>query len=128
MKAPNPAVDTYIDGLPAEKQEPMRQLRATIRAAAPDADEVITYKMPGFKAGKTFLVSYDAFKAHYSLFPSTAEMEAELGDELRPFLTGKGTIRFPADQPIPYGLVERIVRIRVADVEARDASTDGPRT
>jgi hypothetical protein len=63
MKPLNPAVDTYISGLPAEKQEPMRQLRATIHAAAPDADEVITYKMPGFKAGKAFLVSYDAFKA-----------------------------------------------------------------
>ena len=56
MKAPNPAVDAYIDGLPADKQEPMRQLRATIRAAAPDADEVITYKMPGLKARGSFLV------------------------------------------------------------------------
>ena len=107
----------------------MEELRRTIRRAAPGAIETIAYAMPAFRspAGR-FLVSYDAFKAHYSLFPSTAEMEAELGDELRPFLTGKGTIRFPADQPIPYGLVERIVRIRVADVEARDASTGGPRT
>ena len=112
MKAPNPAVDTYIDGLPAEKQEPMRQLRATIRAAAPDADEVITYKMPGFKAGKTFLVSYDAFKAHYSLFPSTDAMEKELGDEQTPYLSGKGTLRFAAGEPLPADLIRRIVEIR----------------
>ena len=107
----------------------MEELRRAIRRAAPDAVETIAYSMPAMRSPSgRFLVSYDAFKAHYSLFPSTAGMEAELGDELRPFLTGKGTIRFPADQPIPYGLVERIVRIRVADVEARDAPTDGPRT
>ena len=84
--------------------------------------------MPAFRSPKgRFLVSYDAFKAHYSLFPSTDAMEADLGDELRPFLAGKGTIRFPADRPIPIGLVERIVKIRVAEVDARDAAPDGGR-
>ncbi len=121
MKAPNPAVDTYIDGLPAEKQEPMRQLRATIRAAAPDADEVITYKMPGFKAGKTFLVSYDAFKAHYSLFPSNDVIIAELGDEVMPHVKGRGTLQFPAAEPLPLDLIGRIVEIRVREV-AEDAA------
>jgi len=119
MKAPNPAVDTYIDGLPAEKQEPMRQLRATIRAAAPDADEVITYKMPGFKTHGQFLVSYDAYKSHYSLFPASDEVVKGLGAEIEPHLAGSGTIRFKASAPIPVDLVRRIVEIRVRENDAR---------
>ena len=115
-------VDEYLASLPEERRGPMEALRRAIHRAAPAAIETIAYGMPAFRSAKgTFLVSYDAYKAHYSLFPSTDGMEAELGDELRPFLAGKGTIRFPADQPIPIGLVERIVKIRVAEVDARDA-------
>jgi uncharacterized protein YdhG (YjbR/CyaY superfamily) len=108
-------VDEYMAALPADRRAPMEQLRATIRAAAPDATEVITYKMPGFKRNGRFLVSYDAFKRHYSLFPSSDPIIDELGDRIRPYLAGKGTIRFPADQPLPLDLVSEIVRIRVAE-------------
>jgi uncharacterized protein YdhG (YjbR/CyaY superfamily) len=114
-------VDEYLAALPDERRGPMEELRRAIRRAAPDAVETIAYSMPAMRSPSgRFLVSYDAFKAHYSLFPSTAGMEAELGDELRPYLAGKGTIRFPAEQPVPIGLVERLVRIRVAEVEATD--------
>ena len=99
----------------------MQTLRDTIRAAAPDAIEVITYKMPGFKRNGRFLVSYDAFKRHYSLFPSSDPMIEALGERLTPYLAGKGTIRFPADQPIPADLVTEIVRIRVAENDADQA-------
>jgi uncharacterized protein YdhG (YjbR/CyaY superfamily) len=108
-------VDDYIDGLEARRQEPMRQLRAAIRAAAPDATEVITYRMPGFKLDGRFLVSYDAYQRHSSLFPATDGVVAALGDEVRPYLAGRGTIRFPADRPIPVDLVRRIVEVRVAE-------------
>ena len=125
---PARTVDEYLAALPEERRGPMEELRRAIRAAAPSATETIAYAMPAFRSPTgRFLVSYDAFKAHYSLFPSTDAMEAELGDELRPFLAGKGTIRFPADRPIPTGLVERIVRIRVAEVDARDTASDGGR-
>jgi uncharacterized protein YdhG (YjbR/CyaY superfamily) len=113
-------VDEYLAALPAERRGPMQELRDTIRAAAPEAEEVITYKMPGFKShGGQFLVSYDAYKNHYSLFPSTDQMIVALGDELAPFLAGKGTIRFPASRPIPTELVTKIVEIRVAENAAR---------
>jgi uncharacterized protein YdhG (YjbR/CyaY superfamily) len=116
---PEPAtVDEYLAALPDDRRGPMQQLRDTIRAAAPDATEVITYKMPGFKRNGRFLVSYDAFKNHYSLFPSTDPMIERLGDELAPYLAGKGTIRFPASRPIPFDLVRRIVEIRVAESDA----------
>ena len=123
---PTTTVDAYLATLPEDRRGPMEELRRVIRAAAPAATETIAYAMPAFRSPKgSFLVSYDAFKAHYSLFPSTEAMEAALGEELRPFLAGKGTIRFPADRPIPIGLVERIVRIRVAEVDARDAERGG---
>jgi uncharacterized protein YdhG (YjbR/CyaY superfamily) len=128
MRNPNPEVTAYIDGLPAEKQEPMRQLRATIRAAAPDAEEVITYKMPGFKAGTSFLVSYDAFKAHYSLFPADDVIVAELGDEVMPHVKGRGTLQFPASEPLPLDLIRRIVEIRVRELAEEAAAKAAPVT
>src|SRR5690349_16110420 len=108
MTTPNPQVDAHIEALAEDRREPMRQLRATIRAAAPDATEVITYKMPGFKAGTSFLVSYDAFKHHYSLFPWNDEMVAALGDEITPYVKGRGTLQFRASEPLPLDLIRRI--------------------
>jgi uncharacterized protein YdhG (YjbR/CyaY superfamily) len=118
MGAPSPEVDAYIEALAEDRREPMRRLRETIRAAAPDATEVITYKMPGFKAGNAFLVSYDAFKRHYSLFPWNDEMVAELGDRIEPYVKGRGTLQFPASDPLPLDLITRIVEIRVRQLAA----------
>jgi uncharacterized protein YdhG (YjbR/CyaY superfamily) len=113
-------VDEYMATLPEEKRAAMTSLRETIRAAAPEATEVITYKMPGFKShGGQFLVSYDAFKQHYSLFPASDAVVQGLGTEIEPYLVGKGTIRFPASRPIPTALVTRIVEIRMAENAAR---------
>jgi uncharacterized protein YdhG (YjbR/CyaY superfamily) len=125
---PDPTtVDEYLAALPEDRRGQMELLRRTIREAAPDATEVITYKMPGFKRNGRFLVSYDAFKRHYSMFPSSDPMIDALGDRLTPYLAGKGTIRFPADEPIPADLVSEIVRIRVAENDAEDErSTRGP--
>ena len=115
-------VDEYIARLPEDRREAMSLLRRTIRAAAPDATEVITYKMPGFKAHGTFLVSYDAFKRHYSLFPASQVVVDEVGDAIQPYLAGRGTIRFPASRPIPADLVTRIVKARLAEVAGRSRS------
>jgi uncharacterized protein YdhG (YjbR/CyaY superfamily) len=94
----------------------MDELRATIRAAAPEAMESIAYDMPALRSdGGQFLVSYAAYKRHYSLFPASDAVVKALGDELAPFLSGKGTIQFPASAPIPLSLVTRIVEIRVAE-------------
>jgi uncharacterized protein YdhG (YjbR/CyaY superfamily) len=112
-------VDEYLSRLPDDRRAAMALLRATIRSVAPDATEVITYKMPGFKSHGTFLVSYDAFKRHYSLFPASQVVIDGLGNEIRPYLAGKGTIRFKASEPIPVDLVSRIVEIRLAELEAR---------
>ena len=113
------SVDTYIATLPADRRPAMEALRAAIRAAAPDATEVITYKMPGFKTHGQFLVSYDAFQSHYSLFPASDGVVKGLGAAIEPYLVGKGTIRFPASRPIPVDLVRQIVEIRVAENDAK---------
>ena len=111
-------VDAYLAALPEERRSPMEQLRAAVRAGAPDAEEVLTYRMPGLRLGGRFLVSYDAFARHYSLFPASDGVRAALGDELAPYLSGKGTIRFAADRPLPLDLVRRGVEARVAEVAA----------
>jgi uncharacterized protein YdhG (YjbR/CyaY superfamily) len=113
-------VDDYLATLPDERRADMEVLRAAIRAGAPEATEVISYKMPAFKShGDQFLVSYDAYKRHYSLFPASEAVVEALGEALTPYLAGRGTIRFPAGRPIPADLVTRIVEIRLAENAAR---------
>jgi uncharacterized protein YdhG (YjbR/CyaY superfamily) len=115
-------VEEFLAALPEDRRGPMETLRRAIRAAAPDAVETIAYNMPAFRTRDgRFLVSYDAYKAHYSLFPFTDEMVVSFGDELAPYLAGKGTIRFPASRPIPADLVTRLVALRVAELDGRDA-------
>ena len=106
-------VDDYLATLAPERREPMQQLRQAIAAAAPEAIESIAYAMPAFRShGGQFLVSYDAYKNHYSLFPASDAVIQGLGDELTPYLAGSGTIRFPVSKPIPVDLVARIIKIR----------------
>lgn len=118
MTAP-PSVDAYVAGLPDERRAVVEELRRTIRAAAPGATETIAYEMPAFRMHGRFLVSYAAFKNHYSLFPASDVVVEALGDELGPYLAGKGTIRFPANKAIPSALVTKVVKIRVAEMETR---------
>ena len=109
-------VDEYLATLPPDRRAVMEDLRRTIRAEAPDADELITYKMPGFKSNGRFLVSYDAFKAHYSLFPASQVVIDRLGGEVQPYVAGRGTFSFAASRPIPLDTVARIVRVRLEEV------------
>jgi uncharacterized protein YdhG (YjbR/CyaY superfamily) len=109
------SVDEYLATLPAEMRRALEALRETIRAAAPEATETISYHMPTFRLQGRFLVSYAAFKEHCSLFPaSKAVMEAH-GEALKPYFSGKGTLRFTPDRPIPAPLVKKIVKTRVEE-------------
>ena len=110
-------VDEYMAQLPDDRRAVMEQLRGTIRSAAPDATEAISYNMPAFRLNGRFLVSYEAFKRHYSLFPWSEAMVEELGEEMNRYAVGKGTIRFSVGDPIPLELVTRIVEFRHREVE-----------
>ena len=113
------SVEDYLAALPDERRAAMEELRQTIKAAAPEAAESISYQMPAFKTHGQFLVSYAAFKNHYSLFPASETVVEALGAELTPYLSGKGTIRFPADNPVPAAVVAKVVKVRLAENAAR---------
>jgi uncharacterized protein YdhG (YjbR/CyaY superfamily) len=123
------SVDEYLARFAPPRRAALDELRDTIRAAAPGAEESIAYEMPAFREHGRFVESYAAFRDHYSLFPASAVVIDELGDEIRPYLSGKGTIRFPMTAAIPTHLVARIVEIRVREVsEAIAARAAGRRT
>jgi uncharacterized protein YdhG (YjbR/CyaY superfamily) len=112
------SVDAYLAALPEPQRAALEKLRTTIRAAAPEATEAISYQMPAFKDRGRFLVSYAAFKDHCSLFPASDAVMEELGRELEPYFSGRGTLRFTPEKPIPARLVRRIVKARLAENDA----------
>jgi len=118
-KAPaSKTVDDYMARVPPEFRKALQALRKTIKAAAPDAEEVISYQMPAFRQ-KGILVYYAAFKDHCSLFVGSEKVRRQFAAELKPFEAGKGTHQFTPDQPIPARLVTRIVKARLAENAAR---------
>ncbi len=112
-KAGSLTVDAYIASFPTEIQTVLEMLRATIRAAAPDAEEKISYQMPAF-AEHGNLVYYAAWKEHIGFYATGSGMAA-FKEELSAYACTKGAVKFPVDQPLPLDLIERIVRRRVAD-------------
>jgi uncharacterized protein YdhG (YjbR/CyaY superfamily) len=105
------SVDDYIESFPPEVRVKLEELRAAIRACAPDAEEAIKYRMPTFVLNGN-LVHFAAFKNHIGFFPTSSPIVA-FEKELSKYKTSKGTIQFPMDQPIPLNLVRRIVKFRV---------------
>jgi uncharacterized protein YdhG (YjbR/CyaY superfamily) len=114
-------VEAYMAALPDDQRAVLEELRATIRAAAPEATEQIAYDMPAFKVNGRFLVSYGAYKDHFSLFPASGAVLAALGDEIAPYHTGKATIQFTADRPLTADVVTRLVGVRLEETATRGA-------
>jgi uncharacterized protein YdhG (YjbR/CyaY superfamily) len=110
-------IDAYIDGFPPDVQEILQRVRATIKRAAPQAEEAISYQMPTFRLEGN-LVHFAAFKSHIGLYPTPSGTE-RFREELSSYETGKGSIRFPLDKPIPYSLIARIVKFRVKENQER---------
>ena len=110
-------MDEYIAGFPTEVQKKLKKIRVTIRRAAPDAEETISYQMPTFTL-KGNLVHFAAYQKHIGFYPAPRGIE-KFKKELSVYEGAKGTVRFPLDKPIPYGLIGRIVKFRVKDNLAR---------
>lgn len=132
MKTPGPAnrrpnakstatprtIDEYLAGVPEPARATLKKIRAAIRSAAPpEAAETISYRIPAFKYNGT-LMWFAAYSDHCSLFP-TASIVRMFKKELKGFSTSKGTIHFPADRPLPAGLVRKLVKARVAQNEVK---------
>jgi uncharacterized protein YdhG (YjbR/CyaY superfamily) len=111
-------VDEYLAGLPSETRTALERLRATIHAAAPDATEVISYKVPTFKHHGG-LVGFAGFESHCSFFVMSPEVMEAHAEELEPYDTAKGTIRFAPYQPLPDALVRKLVEARIRENEER---------
>ncbi len=104
-------IDEYIALFSPEIQASLEKIRLTIRRAAPEAEETISYRMPAFRLDG-ILVYFAAFKKHIGLYPPVRG-DAELEKSLATYAGEKGNLRFPLDQPIPYDLIKRIVKLRV---------------
>jgi uncharacterized protein YdhG (YjbR/CyaY superfamily) len=115
-KASN-SIDDYIAGFPADVQLLLKQVRATIRKAAPDATETIKYRLATFVLNEN-LVHFGAFKNHIGFYPTSSGIAA-FKDKLPPYKSSKGAVQFPIDMPMPLSLIERIVKFRVKEVRAK---------
>ena len=105
-------IDEYIAGFPGDVQKILEKIRRTIRKAAPDAEETISYQIPTFTLKGRYLVYFAAYKKHIGLYPAPRGSE-KFKQELSAYEGGKGTVRFPLDKPIPFDLISRIVMFRV---------------
>jgi uncharacterized protein YdhG (YjbR/CyaY superfamily) len=105
------SIDEYIAGFPKDVQKLLESMRSTIQKAAPNAEETIKYAIPTFTLQGN-LVHFAAFKNHIGFYPAPNGIEA-FKKETAPYETGKGTLQFPLDRPLPLALVSRIVKFRV---------------
>jgi uncharacterized protein YdhG (YjbR/CyaY superfamily) len=116
-------IDEYIMASPATVRPILREMRRVIRAAAPEAEEVISYRMPAFKQ-RGILVYFAAFRSHVGLFPPVRG-DAKLARALAPYAGPKGNLKFPLDRPVPYALIRRVVRLRVKQDSAKAQAKTG---
>jgi uncharacterized protein YdhG (YjbR/CyaY superfamily) len=115
-KIPVKNIDEYLLDVPEKQRLALEALRQIIKETAPKADEVISYGMPAFKY-HGILVYFAAFKNHCSLFAANSTLIGEMYPELKAYKTSKGTIQFTPEKPLPIGLVQKIVLLRMKENE-----------
>lgn len=108
------SIDDYLSRLTSDKRAGLQKVRRAIKAAAPKAEECISYQIPAFRLDGKVLVWFAAMKNHCSFFPGAAAIE-EYAAELAKYETSKGTIRFDCDDPLPATLIRKLVRARIAE-------------
>jgi len=111
------AVDDYIVAAPKEKHATLKKLRQTIKAAAPKASESVSYGIVGYKLERKPVAYFGYWKSHYSLYGMGNRVTKAHAAELKDYLLSKGTIQLPADKPLPYQLVTKMIKARVAEIE-----------
>ena len=119
MAAKPTTVDEYLAGVTPDQRAALEKVRKAIRAAAPDAEEGISYGLAAFRLDGRPLVAFGASAGHCAFYPMSGETVAAHTKELAGYDTSKGTIRFPADKPLPATLVRKLVKARLAEAAAR---------
>jgi len=117
----SPDVDAYLASVPDAARLALAALRSIIAGAAPEAVERMAYGVPGFQYRKRPLVAFGAAKAHAGFYGMSATVFDAMADELSSYGTSKGTVRFSYDEPIPAALVTKIVKARIAEIDAAEA-------
>ena len=113
------SVTEYVDAAPMEARKHLRDIRALLKKVAPTATETLKWGSPVFEEGR-ILFSYTAYKSHLNFMPNGPAMEP-FREELAAYKTGKDTIQFPYDQPLPKALIRKIATYRVKQVRTKDA-------
>ena len=126
MAAKPKNIDEYLAALSDDKRAALEKLRKTIRAAAPKARECISYGLAAFRLDGRVLVAFGAAANHCAFYPMNSTTVAAHKDELKDYDTSKGTIRFPADKPLPVALVRKLVKARIAENEGRRGKAKAP--
>jgi uncharacterized protein YdhG (YjbR/CyaY superfamily) len=119
------SVDEYIASQPDAVRGILRRVRSIIRKAVPEAQEVISYKMPTYKLYGDRMLYFAVWKQHYSIYAATEQVMAEFGGELAPYQVDRGTIRFPLSEPVPVKLIGRIAKFRAKEVAEREKARAG---
>jgi uncharacterized protein YdhG (YjbR/CyaY superfamily) len=114
MKNKIGSIDEYIETFPESVQTLLRQVQRTIKAAASQAGEKISYGIPTFTLNGKYLIYFAGWKHHISIYPIPTGDDA-FQQEIAPYISGKGTLKFPIDQPIPLKLITKIVKLKVAE-------------
>jgi uncharacterized protein YdhG (YjbR/CyaY superfamily) len=117
-------IDEYLAGVTAEQRAALQKLREMIRRAAPTAEECISYGLAAFKLDGRPLVAFGAAAKHCAFFPMSGRTVADHADDLEGYDTSTGTIRFPADKPLPAELVRKLVKARIAENAERRGDAD----
>jgi uncharacterized protein YdhG (YjbR/CyaY superfamily) len=117
------SVDEYIASQPDSVQGILERVRSTIRKAVPEAEEVISYKIPAYKLQAGPMLYFAGWKQHFSLYPATANVVAAFKDEIALYVVSKGTIRFPLSQPVPVKVIGRIAKFRAKEVAEREKAS-----
>jgi uncharacterized protein YdhG (YjbR/CyaY superfamily) len=108
------SVDAYLASAPKEHRAALLKLRQAIKTAAPKATESVSYGMAGYKQNGRYVITFGHWKEHVAIYGGFGAFATEL----KPYdQSGKGTVRFPADKPLPYGLVTKIVKARLAEID-----------
>jgi uncharacterized protein YdhG (YjbR/CyaY superfamily) len=112
------SIDEYIATFPPDVQQILRQVRAAIRDAAPDAEETISYQIPTFTLNGRHLVYFAGYGKHVAVYPAPVA-NPDFAAEMAIYGSGKGTVKFPLDRPIPFDLIRKIVKFRNGETRAR---------
>jgi uncharacterized protein YdhG (YjbR/CyaY superfamily) len=113
--APKPKnIDQYLEGLPSGTKKMLQQIRSTVKKTTPGVEEVISYSIPAFKFNKRVLLYFAGWRDHVSIYP-VPKANATLQKQISRYQTGRGTLQFPLDKPLPVKFISKIVALRMKE-------------